>query len=197
MRRALVIGFTITLALGCHRETAQEKAEAQRDLGRTGTVAEAHKADTDQAEPSVSKGSLLPDMSLDDLYGGSPVTTKSLHGKVALLNVWATWCGPCRAEIPELEAIHKTYRSKGVEVVGVSVDQPDAVEDVKSFVAEQKITYRIVLDARGELASRFETSVIPTTFLVNRKGEVVWMHVGVLEQKDPEFQKQLSAALAS
>ena len=193
MKRFLV-ACSITLALGCQRETAQQTAEAQRDLGRTGTVADAYEAEP--AGGAVKKGTPLPDMSLDDLNGGA-LETKSLRGKVALLNVWATWCGPCRAEIPELEAIHRTYQSKGVEVVGVSVDSMDAIEDVKSFVAEQKITYRIVFDSQGELASRFEASVIPTTFLVNRKGEIVWMHVGVLEQKDPEFQKQLSAALAS
>jgi cytochrome c biogenesis protein CcmG, thiol:disulfide interchange protein DsbE len=115
--------------------------------------------------------------------------------KVVLLNVWATWCGPCRYEIPELQKLHDQYTPRGLEVIGVSVDESGA-ESVRSFVADQKkMTYPIVLDAAGTIANLLETTVLPTSVLVDRNGKIVWKKYGAIMEGDAELKKAIEAAL--
>jgi thiol-disulfide isomerase/thioredoxin len=126
---------------------------------------------------------------------GSKFDIAAKRDKVVLLNVWATWCGPCRFEIPELQKLHESYANRGVEVIGVSVDESGA-DSVKSFVAEQsKMTYPIVLDAEGKIANMLQTSVLPTTILVDRKGNIVWKKYGAIESGDTTLTKAIEAAL--
>ncbi len=125
---------------------------------------------------------------------GSKFELGSRRGKVVLLNLWATWCGPCRYEIPELETLHKRYASRGFEVIGVSVDEVGA-EAVKSFVEEQKMTYPVVLDPEGKLANVLQTSMLPTSVLVDRNGKIVWKKVGAIEPQDLELESAIVKAL--
>ena len=114
---------------------------------------------------------------------GKPFDLASKRGSVVFVNVWATWCGPCRMEIPELQKMHDKFRGRGFEVVGVSVDDTGA-EGVKKFVADQKISYPIVLDAEGKLANVLQTNVLPTSVMVDRNGKIVWRQVGALMPND-------------
>ena len=115
--------------------------------------------------------------------------------KVVLLNIWATWCGPCRIEIPELEALHKKLAPEGFEVLGVSIDDPGADQIVRDFVGEQHMTYPVVLDPRGRIADMFQTTVIPTSALIDRNGKIVWMHRGLVRANDPALNAALEEAL--
>ncbi|HEV7764382.1 MAG TPA: TlpA disulfide reductase family protein [Thermoanaerobaculia bacterium] len=115
--------------------------------------------------------------------------------KAVLLNVWATWCGPCREEIPELQKLHDHYGPRGFEVIGVSVDE-SGVDSVKEFISKQeKMAYPIVLDAEGRIANLLQTSVLPTTILVNRDGEIVWKKFGPVSGQDQELTKAIEASL--
>ena len=111
------------------------------------------------------------------LLDGKSFDVGSEKGNVVLLNVWATWCGPCRFEIPELEALHKKYSDRGLRVVGVSVDESGA-DTVKQFVAENKMTYPIALDAQGLVANVLRTTVLPTSVIIGRNGRIVWRKIG-------------------
>jgi thiol-disulfide isomerase/thioredoxin len=139
-------------------------------------------------------GSILPEYSALTLEGGK-WELASKRDKVLLLNVWATWCGPCRFEIPELQAIHEKYAAQGFEVVGVSVDE-SGPEAVKAFVSEQeKMTYPVVLDAEGKLANMLQTSVLPTSIIVDREGKIVWKKYGAILPNDEELTKAIEKAV--
>ena len=138
-------------------------------------------------------GSTMPEYSALGL-DGSKFDLASKRDKVVLLNLWATWCGPCRYEIPELQAMTQKYGPRGFEVVGVSVDESGA-EVVKQFVTDQKITYPIVLDPDGKLATIFQTSVLPTSVVIDRKGQIVWKKFGAIEQGDRELTTVIEKSL--
>ena len=138
-------------------------------------------------------GTPMPDYRAQWL-DGSAFDLASQKGNVVLLNLWATWCGPCRFEIPELDKLHRTYVSRGFKVIGISVDQGGA-KDVKPFVEDQKISYPIALDPEGKLADILHTGNIPTSVLIDRAGKVVWKHVGIVTTSDPLFSRALESAL--
>ena len=118
-----------------------------------------------------------------------------LKGSVVLLNVWATWCIPCRHEIPELVALHQQYSSRGLKVVGVSVDVAGTDQDVIDFAREFFMSYTILRDPEDRISELFRTPGVPSTFLIDRTGIVRWRHLGGFSAPDPEFMKQLTKVL--
>jgi thiol-disulfide isomerase/thioredoxin len=121
---------------------------------------------------------------LRDLNGAS-VRLASFTGKVVFLNFWATWCGPCKAEIPVLVDLHRQYQPQGFEVVGVAVSDDFAY--VKPFVDTFKINYT-VLDgtARGDLETVFQFPPLPKSFLLARDGSICAEHVGIPRPRENE-----------
>jgi thiol-disulfide isomerase/thioredoxin len=125
---------------------------------------------------------------------GSKFDLAGERGNVVMLNLWATWCGPCRYEIPELERLHARFARQRFKVIGVSVDE-GPVDEVRKFVSDQKMTYPVALDPEGRLAVLFETTVLPTTALIDRTGKVVWKSAGIVDVNDTEMLKALESAL--
>ena len=111
---------------------------------------------------------------------GKPFDVASEKGNVVLLNVWATWCQPCRFETPELQALHKKYSDRGFKVIGVSVDNEGSDAEIKQFIAENKITYPIAFDPEGRVANVLRTTVLPTSVLIGRDGRIAWRKVGAV-----------------
>jgi thiol-disulfide isomerase/thioredoxin len=132
---------------------------------------------------------------LTDLDGNA-ISFADLRGKVVLVNFWATWCPPCRAEIPDLIKLQERYRDKLV-VLGISEDEvgPD---EVKAFVTEQKINYPIAMST-PEMSQIFKgVSALPTTFVIDRDGKVQMRHVGMLDPANTELEAQyLSGTLTN
>lgn len=134
----------------------------------------------------------LPPFSMTDLEGRT-ITSAELRGKVVLVNFWATWCPPCRAEIPDLVKLQTTYRDKLV-VIGVSEDEAP-VEEVKAFAAAQKMNYPIVM-ITPELSKIFTgVSALPTTFVIDPDGRMQQRHVGLLNPEETELETQVLAGL--
>lgn len=178
---ALLLVLIVVFA-GCRRgETAVDENVAQttREAGQTTTGTEI--------------GSALPEYTAMNL-DGSRFDLETRGNKVVLLNLWATWCGPCLYEIPELQRIHDEFGPKGFEVVGISVDE-GPVETIKQFVAEQKVTYPIAVDPEGKLATLLSTSVLPTSVLLDRSGRIIWKKYGVILENDKELQDAITKAL--
>lgn len=125
---------------------------------------------------------------------GQQMSFDQFHKKVTVLNFWATWCGPCRKEIPDLEAIHKEYGAKGVQVIGVSLDRgPNIKEDVTKFVKDFRMTYPVVID-NGDLQQEYgNIRAIPTTFIIDRDGKVVERLIGMRTKEN--FLKSILAHL--
>ena len=121
---------------------------------------------------------LAPDFTLTDANGTS-VKLSDYRGKVVLLNFWATWCGPCAIEIPWFKEFEQEYKSKGFEVLGISMDD-DGWPAVKPYIAERKINYRILLgnDSVTQLYGGFDA--LPVTFMIDREGRFAFgAHIGL------------------
>ena len=186
---AALLCLTLLAATGCRQREAADgetKPAAPQDA-KPAAPAAAASAGTDV-------GAMMPPYSAQWL-DGSKFDLASTRGKVVLLNVWATWCGPCRYEIPELQAIHEEHASKGFQVIGVSVDESGA-DAVKTFIEEQeKMTYPVVLDEKGEIANLLETTILPTTVLLDREGKIVWKRYGAIMPNDAELAEALGKTL--
>jgi cytochrome c biogenesis protein CcmG, thiol:disulfide interchange protein DsbE len=127
---------------------------------------------------------------------GEYVALDDYLGQVVLLNVWATWCAPCREELPELQALQRKHGPQGFTVVGVSVDKPQALGQVRSMVKQLGLDYPMVFDPNGEAVLTFEVSGYPTSFLLDRTGKIQWRRNGIIRPNDSELDAALRAALA-
>ena len=130
-------------------------------------------------------GSEAPAFSLPDLNGNS-VASSSLRGKVVILDFWATWCPPCRAEVPDLVRLQAKYRDQGLAVVGLSLDAGGA-KDVQPFVEEHDVNYTMLIGNEEITKAYGNISMIPTKFVLDRDGKVVQRFVG---QTPPEVIEQ-------
>ncbi len=132
-----------------------------------------------EAAPGVAPraGAIAPDFELAFLEGGS-TTLSDLRGNIVVLNLWASWCAPCRAEMPALERVHVDYAGKGVMVLGVNMTSTDSLGDVRRFLEEQQITFPVLLDESGEVARLYENRALPTTFFIRPDGVIDDVVVG-------------------
>ncbi len=110
---------------------------------------------------------------------GVKVTLASLKGKVVLLNFWATWCGPCQVEIPWFIEFNKTYKARGLAVVGVSMDE-DGWKSVKPYLATKKIDYPIVIGTEDVAKAYGGVDSLPSTFVIDRDGKIAFSHSGLV-----------------
>ncbi|MBI2350230.1 MAG: TlpA family protein disulfide reductase [Deltaproteobacteria bacterium] len=124
-----------------------------------------------------------PDFILEDL-SGKKLSLKSLKGKVVFLNFWATWCVPCRQEMPTMEKLHREYKKAGLEVVAVNFRESKEV--ARKFVAELGLTFTILLDTNGKVSEEYGVWSLPLSYFINRKGEFVGKLVGYRKWDGPE-----------
>jgi len=134
----------------------------------------------------MAKPSPLPEFSLPDLSGKTHAIS-AWHGKIKVVNFWATWCPPCRKEIPELMALHKDYADQGVVVIGIAIDDPEAVSE---YLTETAINYPLLMatDNGIELSRQLgnEVGAVPFTLVADRHGQVIFRHPGALDKTDLE-----------
>ena len=126
---------------------------------------------------------------------GERMAISQLRGRPVLLNVWATWCHPCRQEIPALEQLHRTYAPRGLHVVGVSIDQGDQQQGIREFLQEYGASYPIWLDPDGEIQTAYSTMGVPNTFLIGPDGTVLWKHVGPVTADNAELVRLIEKSL--
>jgi len=133
-----------------------------------------------------------PAFTVKDLDGRA-ISAASLRGKVVVVNFWATWCPPCRAEIPDLVALQEKYKDT-LQIIGISEDE-GGVDGVKRFAAEHKINYPIVMTT-PEIETMFPgISALPTSFILDRESRVVQKHVGMLTARTTEYETRHLAGL--
>ena len=131
-------------------------------LGRSVPSGPAAAADT-----TTGQGKLAPDFRLQDV-SGNPVRLRDLRGQVVLINLWATWCPPCLAEMPDLAAVYNAHKSEEFLILGV--DDQERRETVVDFLAHNPLPYPILLDTDSRVARAYGVSFLPASFLIDRRG---------------------------
>ncbi|MGI8619178.1 MAG: peroxiredoxin family protein [Gemmatimonadaceae bacterium] len=122
---------------------------------------------------TVGVGSQAPNFTattLDSVPGTK--TLGDYEGQVVLLNLWATWCGPCRVEMPSIQNLHDAYASRGLRVVAVSVDAGGAEEQIRSFTDSLGLTFEILHDSAGAIQRAYRTTGVPETVVIGRDGVI-------------------------
>jgi len=138
---------------------------------------------TKREEPAI-EGKLAPDFTLNDL-SGRPVQLSSLKGKVVLVNFWATWCPPCREEVPSLVKMNQAMQGKPFQLLAVSIDEKGK-EAVAAFFAKSGTALPALLDTDGAVSRRYGTTGVPETFVIDTKGVIMKKVVGGLDWSAPE-----------
>ncbi len=147
-------------------------------------------------QPAV--GHRAPDFTLRDARGKSVRLSRVLGEKAVLLNFWATWCPPCREEMPTMEQAYRDYKSRGLEILAVSIDaggEAAVATRVRLFAAELNLTFPTLLDSKGDVVRAYRLRGLPTTFLIDRRGTVRAIEVGFRDWASPESRKKLEALL--
>jgi thiol-disulfide isomerase/thioredoxin len=137
-------------------------------------------SDGQEATAGVNEGESAPDFTLVDLEGNQ-VSLSDFRGKTVFINFWATWCPPCRAEMPEIEAVYQEYKDKGVVVIGVDILEPEDV--VRQFVEQGGYSWTFVLDISGEVAANYRITAIPTSFFIDREGIIQAVNIGAMTKR--------------
>ncbi|MGA2597854.1 MAG: TlpA disulfide reductase family protein [Bryobacteraceae bacterium] len=148
-------------------------------------------------EPSANDSPIhkpAPDFALKD-RDGATVHLSDYKGKVVMLDFWATWCGPCKIEIPWFMEFEQQYKDKGFAVLGVSMDE-GGWDDVKPYIEERKINYRILLGDDKVDHEYGGIDSLPTTFLIDRSGKIAAVHVGIEKGKN-ELRDEIDQLLAA
>jgi thiol-disulfide isomerase/thioredoxin len=143
--------------------------------------------------PPVEAGSNAPQFGAATTMSGAPRARKSLadyKGQVVLLNLWATWCGPCRQEMPSLELLNKELGPKGLKIVAVSVDSPGMENAIRDFVKEFGLTFEVLYAPDGKIQYDYQATGFPETFIIGRDG-VIRKRVIAAADWNAEAQKKL------
>ncbi|SRR5690606_31294926 len=133
-----------------------------------------------------------PDFTLESRSGGT-VTLSELKGQVVMVNFWATWCGPCRQEMPHLEALYQRYKDLGFTLLGVNVEDNRAGAD--KWLAERPVSFPILFDPKNEVSKLYDVVAMPSTVMVGRDGTMRFIHHGYQPGYENDYQTQIRALL--
>ncbi len=150
-------------------------------------------------DPQPTVGHAAPDFTAPDVRGRPVRLADFRENRAVLLNFWATWCVPCRLEMPTMEQAYREYKGRGLEVLAVSVDVghlPVVAAGVTRFMEELKLTFPALLDPEMEVARRYRVFGIPVTFLIDREGIIRAREQGFRDWTSPESRKKLQELLA-
>ncbi|MGH7363036.1 MAG: peroxiredoxin family protein [Candidatus Methylomirabilales bacterium] len=149
-------------------------------------------------EPQPTVGHAAPDFTAPDVHS-RPIRLADFRGKHAvLLNFWATWCVPCRQEMPTMERAYREYKGRGLEILAVSIDVghlPVVAAAVTQFMEELKLTFPALLDPEMEVARRYRVFGIPITFLIDREGIIRAREAGFRDWTTPDSRGKLEELL--
>lgn len=140
----------------------------------------------------IERGSVAPGFSLQSLDGAT-VSLAELRGRVVLINFWATWCEPCKQEMPAMERLYQHHRDAGFELLAISVGEEEA--PVRAFRDERSLTFPILLDPEKGVSAAYQTYRFPETYLVDRQGVVVERYIGPRQWDHDAYRERVGRLL--
>lgn len=146
-------------------------------------------ADSGRVGVGVAKGQAAPDFTLSDSSGKS-VTLSDLRGKVVLVNFWATWCPPCRQEMPSMEELYRKVKGSGVELLAINVEE-NGKQAVEAFIEHNPHSFPILLDPEGRAQQLYNVNKFPETFVVDKNGIVAEHVIGAINWMQPNIVEYL------
>ena len=141
----------------------------------------------------IAPGQSSPNCKLSTLDGGVAKDIQQFKGKVVYVDFWASWCGPCAQSFPFMNQLHGELQSKGLEIVGVNLDEEPA--DAKAFLAKTPAKFTILADASGQCPQDFGVKAMPSSYLIDRQGVVRHVHLGFKPSEAPQLREQIEAML--
>ena len=141
----------------------------------------------------IQPGARAPEFRALDIATGDSVGLSDYRGKVTLVNIWATWCGPCREEMPSMQQAYAQLKDRGFEIAAVSIDE-SSIEDVRAFQREFGLTFDILHDRSGRIQQVYQTTGVPESFVVGRDGIIYKKRAGE-EQWDAQSNVELIRGL--
>ena len=158
-------------------ENAQSDVNAEENAGADQSGGEETQESEDEAEQQKTPAPLA-DLELTDQFGNTH-TLSDYKGKVIFLNFWATWCGPCRNEMPDIQKLYDEYSAQGEDaevvilgIAGPGIGQEESAEEIADFMTENGYTYPVLMDTSGEMFTQYGISAFPTTFMIDKDGNV-------------------------
>jgi cytochrome c biogenesis protein CcmG, thiol:disulfide interchange protein DsbE len=143
---------------------------------------------------ALDRGARAPEIDLRD-RSGARVRMASPRGKVVLVDFWASWCAPCREELPVLQRLYERYRERGLVVVGVNVDREQ--RNMNDYVQRFRLTFPVVHDSAHRVADRYSPPTMPTSYLIDRGGVVRYVHRGFRASDARELESRVQTLLGS
>lgn len=133
-------------------------------------------------------GETSPDFTLKSKDGGN-MRLSEQRGNIVIVNFWASWCGPCREELPAFEELYQEYQDMGVEILAVNVD--DEAEKANVLLQDIEVSFPVLFDTSGEVSKLYDVSAMPTTVLVDRDGNVRLVHPGYRKGDEKKYEKAI------
>ncbi len=141
---------------------------------------------------ALAPGGKAPPVSLKDM-SGKAYDWKTTSGKVVVVDFWASWCAPCKEELPVLDALYKKYRERGLEVIGVNQDEN--LENAAKFLRRSPLSFPVLHDAKREVAAAYAPTKMPSSYLIDRNGLVRFVHAGFKASDAAALEREILSLL--
>jgi thiol-disulfide isomerase/thioredoxin len=188
MKKTVMRIFVIAFILASTLAYAKGGAEA----GADGALSEAAAAFKNAGIPFTAGGVQPVDFTLPSL-NGTNVVLSELAGKVVFLNFWATWCGPCQAEMPSMESLYQKLKDRGFVILAVNLGESNA--QVSDFMRKYNLSFPTLLDRTSRVGTQYGAQAIPTTYIIDRRGLIVARMIGSINWDTPEIIAALETLL--
>jgi peroxiredoxin len=196
--RRIGMSLAVVSAAGLMGAAAMAGAKSEK-APHSGGHAKAAAHQSAKAERSVTVGSVAPAWTLKDA-DGKDHSLADYKGKIVLIDFWATWCPPCKAAMPHVQAVHEKFADKGVVVIGVSTfergESSEKVSKPAAYMKEKKFTYNLLVNG-DEVATSYGVRGIPSFFVVGEDGKVIYAESGFSPSESDKLEKFLAARVAS
>ena len=174
----IIIGVSI-YSINNYNKTSSTKSSTENSANDTTKSADNEISNSTSTNGSLNK--VAADFTLKDLKGNT-ITLSSLKGKNVLLNFWATWCPPCRGEMPDIQKLYS--QTKDSDLVILAVDIGEDTKTVQDFITKNNYEFNILLDSDKAVATNYNISSIPTSFFINKEGKIINKHIGAMSLED-------------